>query len=101
MSLIDEPILKDLHRVRKIRNAFAHEILVDSFENDAVRKLATDLSAPDRLMSDKVAVDVTIVSKHEPDKPVSFAIACQGRLLVPRVRFNVTCKIILTLLATR
>lgn len=48
IGLIDEPALKDLLTVLKIRNAFAHLLEADSFSEQRIAALAGNLALPDR-----------------------------------------------------
>jgi hypothetical protein len=46
IGIVSERARKDLHRIRKIRNAFAHEPLSDTFDKSPVRDLALALTIP-------------------------------------------------------
>lgn len=49
LGLIPEPVKKDLHFLNKIRNAFAHEVDVTSFDTAPVRDLCENLSTAKRI----------------------------------------------------
>lgn len=47
IGLVDEPALKDLLTVLKIRNAFAHLLEADSFAEQRIAALSANLALPD------------------------------------------------------
>ena len=47
IGLFSNRATSDLHRIRKIRNAFAHNVANDSFTKPPIKDIAMDLSIPD------------------------------------------------------
>jgi hypothetical protein len=47
MGLYSEATFRDLHSMRRIRNAFAHKLAIKDFSSSSVRDLATNLRIPE------------------------------------------------------
>ena len=96
VGIISDAAKKDLHRVRKIRNAFAHDALLDSFDKSPVRDWAMALTIPDWYRLEGVS---------EPPGgagPTAVRVPSDGdtaNASTPRGRFNVACKCLFTALA--
>lgn len=51
-SLITEDQFRDLHTIGRVRNRFAHEFTIESFDSDRVRDLCGNLRHPKMLISE-------------------------------------------------
>jgi hypothetical protein len=96
VGILSDRARKDLIRIRKIRNTFAHNYVLDTFDRSPVSDWAMALTIPywykfegERKSSDGVKPKTIRVPS---DKDMT-------KLSTPRGRFNVSCKCFVTLLA--
>lgn len=97
VGIISDEAREDFHRIRKIRNEFAHKIELDTFDKSPVRAWATGLTIPDWFIWE---------GKMEPsdddNQPKIFRVPSDkdiAKLSTPRGRFDVSCKCFLCLLS--
>ncbi len=96
VGIISDDAKKDLHRIRKIRNAFAHDALLDCFDKSPVRDLAMALTIQERYKLEGAsespggAGPTTVRVPSDEDT---------ANASTPRGHFNVACKCFFTALA--
>ena len=89
VGIISDEATKDLHRIRKIRNEFAHKIDLDTFDKSPIRDWAMALTIPNwykfegKSKSSDSAEPKTIRVPSGKDR---------HKLSTPRGRFDVSCK---------
>jgi hypothetical protein len=89
MGLCSKDMWKDLTAIRKIRNEFAHNVLVASFETDRIRDLANNLTIGER-------INVTL-SAVEPDGK-NYVVGPADKPKTPRERFIRACEMLIFIL---
>jgi hypothetical protein len=95
VGIISDRARKDLNRIRKIRNAFAHNAALNTFDKSPVRDFAMDLTIPNwyKLDGKSKPSDNTEpkIIRVPSDKDIA-------KLSTPRGRFHVSCKCFFTAL---
>jgi hypothetical protein len=96
VGIISDRASKDLHRIRKIRNEFAHNATLNTFDQSPIRDWAIALTIPNwykaegKIKPSDNAEPKTI--RVPSDKDIA-------KLSTPRGRFHVSCKCFFTALA--
>jgi hypothetical protein len=93
IGMFGSRVRSDLHYVRKIRNAFAHNVQIDSFFSSPVKEWAMSLVLVDYY-------SVELVGKSEDGVDVTHSIidkTNKPKLKTPRGRFTVTYQGLLTI----
>jgi hypothetical protein len=94
LGIISDRARKDLHRIRKIRNEFAHNAGLDSFDKSPIRDWAMDLTIPNWFKGESKSSDNAEPKVRIPsNKDIA-------KLSAPRGRFNVSCKCFFAALAS-
>lgn len=100
IGLIDEPALKDLLTVLKIRNAFAHLLEADSFEEQRIAALAGNLALPDLYPAAGPGLGAPPAEGASPEDLRQRLLRASAMVVIagPRARFLRTTEILTTML---
>jgi hypothetical protein len=94
LGIISDRARKDLHRIRRIRNEFAHNAGLDSFNKSPIRDLAMALTIPNWFKGESKPSNNAEPKVRVPsNKDI-------GKLSAPRGRFHVSCKCFFVALAS-
>lgn len=96
VGIISDRARKDLNRIRKFRNAFAHDAALNTFDKSPVRDWAMDLTIPNWYKFEGKSKPSDNTEPKTIRVPSDKEIA---KLSTPRGRFNVSCKCFFTALA--